>query len=217
MRTLQVHFISGREVLGHYWGLLSGGGLALPMGSLEEDLPVPGERVHLTVHISSIKKTYELEVQALEVRPSSGPGPGHGPGGQGDRRLMVAFLSGSKPDELLDAAWADGCDSPQRRTRRVSLAPQAQVKVRYERLDGGPMEGRTGRLVNLSQGGCCVEGSALPPPGTQVLLTTVEHEVKLVGRVRWTERPECGLMGIEFLGPAPDVGQLMQCLAPECK
>lgn len=211
MRTLQVHFISGREVLGHYWGLLSGGGLALPLGSLEEDLPAPGERVRLTVHISSIKKTYELEVQALEVRLGSGPAPA----GKGDRRLMVAFLAESTPDELLDAAWADGCDSPQRRTRRVSLRPQA--KVRYERLDGSPVEGRTGRLVNLSQGGCCVEGSALPPPGTQVLLTTVGQEVKLVGRVRWTERPECGLMGIEFLGPAPDVGQLMQSLAPERK
>lgn len=208
MRTLQVQFVSGREVLGHYWGLLSGGGLALRLGvdAVADGRPyASGDRVRLHVQVQSVKKSWELEVQVLELRTTE----------SGGQQLMVSFLPGEAPDEMLDAAWADGCDAPQRRSRRLP----SHTPVRYERLDGGPMDGREGRLVNLSAGGCCVEGPALPPPGTQVLLTTLpagareDTTVKLVGRVRWTERPEGGYMGIEFLGTAPEVGHLLQSLS----
>lgn len=213
MRTLQVQFTSGREVLGHYWGLLSGGGLSLEQQDLEELSDgaaavgltegvgfLPDEIFRLRVHVRSVKKAYELEVQVLDQRVSTD-----------GRQVVVAFLPHSRPDDLLDAAWADGCDSPQRRFRRLPL----QLEVRYDRLDGRERGGRLGRLLNLSSGGCCVEGAGLPPPGTQVLLTTVPRgpvaeQVQLMGRVRWTERPEAGMMGIEFLGAPPDLPKLMQ-------
>lgn len=198
MRSLQVQFASGREVLGHYWGLLSGGGLAVAVG---EDQPAAGEQVRLSIHVCSIKKTYVLDVQVLEVRHA-----------EDGTQAMVAFLPQSSPAELLDAAWADGCDAPQRRSRRLPL----QAQVRWEPLDGAQMEGRNGRLVNLSAGGCCVEGAALPAPGTQVLLTTQpagsRGPLRLLGRVRWTERPEGGLMGVEFVGAAPGVDELLHSL-----
>lgn len=202
MRTLQVQFASGREVLGHYWGLLSGGGLAIRLAG---DEPTPGEQVHLVVHVCSIKKTYELDVTVLEVRR----------GAEGTQ-AMVAFLPGRPPVDLLDAAWADGCDAPQRRTRRLPV----QEQVRYEPLDGSYPEGRTGRLVNLSAGGCCIEGTVLPPPGTQVLLTMREGTqgpVRLLGRVRWTERCDGGLMGVEFVGVHTGVGDLLESLGLPAK
>jgi hypothetical protein len=198
VRSLHVQFASGREVLGHYWGLLSGGGLAIAVG---EDEPLAGEQLRLSVHVCSIKKTYLLDVQVLEVRRA-----------EEGTQAMVAFLPQSSPAELLDAAWADGCDAPQRRSRRLPL----QAQVRWEPLDGTQMEGRSGRLVNLSLGGCCVEGAALPSPGTQVLLTTLpgggRASLRLLGRVRWTERPEGGFMGVEFVGPAPGVDELLHSL-----
>lgn len=203
MRTLQVQFTSGRDVLGHYWGLLSGGGLAIEVGQQGGAAFQQRERVLLEVQVLSIKKIYLLQVQVLDVR-----------GGDKGDTLMVAFLPHSPPDELLDAAWADGCDAPQRRSRRLPTHTQ----VRYDCLNGRQAESRIGQLVNLSSGGCCIEGTALPPPGTQVLLTTLPRStgegpsMKLVGRVRWTERPEGGMMGIEFLRPAPEIGAFLQTL-----
>ncbi len=207
MRTLQVQFSSGREVLGHYWGLLSGGGLAIELSQrmVGEEVPTcaVGEKLRLEVHVLSIKKTYCLDVQVVDVRTAD----------NGPAQLMVSFLPDTVPDELLDAAWADGCDAPQRRSRRLP----AHTAIRFDCLDGRGMEGRVGQLVNLSAGGCCIEGSGLPPPGTSVLLTTLPEdgcaaaEVKLVGRVRWTERPDTGgMMGIEFLRSLPEVGTLLK-------
>ena len=249
MLTLHVQFTSGREVLGHYWGLLSGGGLALDLSGIEllgqtkmrgvrdcsevSDSPPcvaagaaqcslapeapralatvamdqvnallpPGTALRLEVHVCSIRKTYPLDVRLVELR-----------NGKGGVQLVVAFLHSLPPDELLDAAWADGCDAPQRRSRRLPL----RTSVLFERLDGGPVASQEGHLLNLSVGGCCVEGSGLPPPGTQVLLTTQPRDategpsLKLAGRVRWTEKPSSGLMGIEFLRPAPEVQALLQ-------
>ena len=98
------------------------------------------------------------------------------------------------------------------RSRRLPLHAQ----VHWEALDGSQMEGRKGRLVNLSSGGCCVEGVALPSAGTQVLLTTEPEgergALRLLGRVRWTERPEGGFMGVEFVGTAPGVSELLSSL-----
>lgn len=219
MRTLQVQFSSGRDVLGHYWGLLSGGGLAIELNrrTFREVDPVTdegqppaftsGEKLRVEVHVLSIKKTYLLDVQVVDVRTAD----------KGPAQLMVSFLPDTTPDELLDAAWADGCDAPQRRSRRLPTHTQ----IRFDCLDGSGMEGKVGHLLNLSSGGCCVEGSGLPPPGTSVMLTTMPETggeasaVRLVGRVRWTERPDTGgLMGIEFLRALPEVASLLTSLGP---
>ena len=97
MRTLQVHFSSGREVLGRYWGLLRGGGLRLDLPllpelgtaasparhltaadtaavwSLDEAMTVlpadaqPGEQLWLQFHVQTIKKTFPVLAQILEL------------------------------------------------------------------------------------------------------------------------------------------------------
>ncbi len=250
MRTLQVHFPSGKEVLGRYWGMLCGGGLTLDLGDGDRGEVGPpdaprrgarehsgphligvrvgagvrgdtdcerGERVQLEVHVRTIKKTFRIVAEVLDIRRVAGV-----------LRATFGFVPDPSPDELLDAVWADGLDVPQRRSRRFPL----HAAVRYDCLSGrGARAGQVGRLVNLSQGGCCIAGKGLPPRDTQVLLfITVprelrhratrerEHEVSIVvaGRVRWTERCEDGMMGIEFLSSnsrsGPQINDLISAL-----
>ncbi|MFO0579167.1 MAG: PilZ domain-containing protein [Polyangia bacterium] len=201
MRTVLVHFPSGKEVLGRYWGMLRNGGLQLLRGDLETPLEdgEPGERVRLVVSVQTLKKTYQFVVKLVDV---------HGRGG--GMRLTLEFLPEEPPDELLDAVWADGCDVPQRRSRRVHVA----LPVRFTRLDSGTAH--DGELRNLSLSGCCIAGRELPREGAQVAVHLPQEllaaqdpswpplggpteDLTLAGRVRWTERPDDGLMGVEFL------------------
>ena len=239
MRTLQVHFASGREVLGRYWGMLRGGGLRLDLPllpelgsavgaaqqltaasaaavwSLDEALTVlpadaqRGEQLWLQIHVQTIKKTFPVLAQLLELtcRPEG-------------VHAVFGFLPESPPDELLDAVWADGLNVPQRRSRRHWL----QSPVQFACVSAGDAGLRAGELRNLSLGGCCIAGPALPPQGSHVMVqvcgsalqgpdTAVTEPVTLSGRVRWTECPDAGLMGIEFQGPSATLVQLLETLS----
>jgi hypothetical protein len=221
-----VHFSSGKEVLGRYWGMLRGGGLRLDLPMLPEAKPAAkedepallsppdttflptdaqrGERLRLQVYVRTIKKMFPVLAQLLELtRVPAG------------LRAVVGFLPEFPPDDLLDAVWADGLNVPQRRTRRHSL----RVPVRFACVSAGDGSLRTGELRNLSLGGCCIAGPALPPLGSHVMvqiageaLASPEAALHLSGRVRWTERPAAGLMGIEFQSQSPVLAQLLQSL-----
>lgn len=216
MRTVLVHFPSGKEVLGRYWGMLRNGGLQLLRGDLETPLVdgEPGERLRLIISVQTLKKTYQIVVKLVDAQ------------GPSARRLTLEFLPEEPPDELLDAVWADGCDVPQRRARRVHVA----LPVRFTRLDCGTAY--EGELRNLSVFGCCIAGRELPREGAQVAvhfpqelllapevsrslgqpLASVAEDLTLAGRVRWTERPDDGLMGVEFLRQEPRLEPLIDSL-----
>lgn len=245
MRTLQVHFPSGKEVLGRYWGMLRGGGLRLDLPMLprpdadgwdddEPGAPRPvaprpaaplaspdavtvlpmdtqrGERLRLQVHVRTIKKVFPVLAQLMELTclPSG-------------LRAVVGFLPESPPDELLDAVWADGLNVPQRRTRRHLL----RVPVGFACVSAGEVGLRPGELRNLSLGGCCIAGLALPRLGSQVIVqvsgealaragVSGQDTLHLAGRVRWTERPAAGLMGIQFHSASVALARLLQALPP---
>ncbi len=245
MRTLQVHFPSGKEVLGRYWGMLRGGGLRLDLPMLprpdaaswdddEPDAPRPapplptaplcsldavtvlpmdtqrGERLRLQVHVRTIKKMFPVLAQLMELTclPSG-------------LRAVVGFLPESPPDELLDAVWADGLNVPQRRTRRHLM----RVPVGFACVSAGDVGLRPGELRNLSLGGCCIAGLALPRLGSQVMVQVSPEALAsagvsgadtlhLAGRVRWTERPSAGLMGLEFHRASAALARLLQSLPP---
>lgn len=263
MRTLQVHFPSGKEVLDRYWGMLRGGGLRLdlpmlPQAPLElspeempeavpvqidDELPAgpcpapvvpsaaplmhrcttapdeslllpsdtrPGEQLRLQVHVRTIKKSFAVLAQLLALTwLPRGP------------RAVVGFLPDSPPDELLDAVWADGLNVPQRRSRRHAV----RLPVHFACVSGGDGGLRPGELRNLSLGGCCIAGLALPPRGSHVMVQVsgealfhsgiaYTSALHLSGRVRWTERPATGLMGIEFQRPSAGLAELLQALPP---
>ncbi len=256
MRTLQVHFPSGKEVLGRYWGMLRGGGLRLDLPMLlpppepePEDAVLPGsggrllvtpiavpaglaagssaaaaldaslflpddtqpgEQLRLQVYVRTIKKTFAVLAQLLDLTwlPSG-------------LRAVVGFLPESPPDELLDAVWADGLNVPQRRTRRHTV----RVPLQFACLSGGDGSLRPGELRNVSLGGCCIAGLALPPRGSHVMVQVASEALagagiayastlNLSGRVRWTERPATGLMGIEFLRPSSALAEFLAALPP---
>ena len=82
MRSIQVQFASGREVLNSYWGFLKNGGLVLadPVDLSE------GDNVVLDVKIKSLKRTYKLAARVVKRVPEG-------------NRAFVAF------EDLLAVRW----------------------------------------------------------------------------------------------------------------
>ena len=144
-KSIRVSFPTGRELLNAYWGLLANGGLVLsePHGrGLRE-----GDAVSLDVVIESSQQQYQLAGHVVRRPPSAG----------GSReRVVIAFSPGEPHDLLLSAAWAETENVPARRQRRFPI--DANVKFR-----GAQAEERSGRLVNLSYGGCCLRGPGESP------------------------------------------------------
>src|SRR4051812_32928110 len=100
MRMAKLEYPTGREVLRDYWGYLTSGGLLL--GEREEALPVglnDGDAFLVDVRICSLRKEYRLEARLRR---------------RDDGRPLVVFNHGT-PQELLNAAWADGQGVPERR------------------------------------------------------------------------------------------------------
>ncbi len=173
MKSIQMQYPSGRELLGAYWGHLQGGGLVL-----EGTNNAVGERVVVEVEIRSLKQNYRLSADVVAVE---------------NQRSYLLFLpaTGAVDQQvMINAAWADTNDVPQRKHRRIAT----QREVRY--LVGGAAS--TGQLLDVSRGGCRIRGAAPLPIGATVHL---EEAGGLEGRVRWTTRA-CE-SGIEFSAPPP--------------
>lgn len=201
MRTVAVQFPSGREVLGSYWGFLKDGGLILDAadprsdgvvtGALPEiDQLSEGEPLLLDIRVRTLKTAYRLAGRLVRRSPDG-------------RRAFVAFTSGQDQQALLDAAWADTYDVPQRKHRRYDQ----RAPIAY-RLDGGSES--EGEMVDVSPGGLRLRARAPLPVGARVQLRLLEEGLdrdELHGKVRWSRgRNECG---IELVRPAPIVQQLL--------
>ena len=179
MRSVQVHFPSGREVLSSYWGFLENGGLVLRESpELEE-----GDAILLDVRIKSLKQTYRFAGRVVKRSPSP-KNDGH--------RAFVAFDEGQDQESMLNAAWADSHDVPQRKHRRYPGGGEVRYITPAE-----PARIGKGKILNVSPGGCCLKGSMMFPVGARVRVTALG--IELDGQVRWiTPGDE---MGIEFAKP----------------
>jgi PilZ domain len=173
MRSIQVHFPSGREVLSNYWGFLHHGGLVLR--EVETDL-AEGDDVVLDVKIKSLKQTYRFAGRVVKKT----------------ERAFVAFADGQDQEVMLNAAWADSHDVPQRKHRRYPIGRE----VRYA-VAGAPEKSARGHLLNVSPGGCRLKGATVLPPGARVQVHA--QGLQLEGQVRWSSA--AGEMGIEFSRP----------------
>ena len=181
MRSARVEYPSGRELLAAYWGFLGSGGLVVPAGALSSsgdtlaaggDDGVEFEPLLLEVRIASLRKEYRL---CGRVKRTDG------------EAVVIAFDEDQAQDILLAAAWADGQGVPERRHRRWNL----ELPVRFRTYD---CEG-SGRLVNVSRGGCCVRVDTDIRMGARIFLV---GELFLVdGVIRWA-RSGSHLVGVEF-------------------
>src|SRR5438046_1568375 len=107
MKNISVRFQSGRELLNAYWGFLDDGGLFLE-GHVGVD-DKEGERIVADVRIESLKKRFTLKGRIAK---------------RDDRRTVIAFDKGEGQDLLLNAAWADSHDVPQRKHRRFQTGSE---------------------------------------------------------------------------------------------
>jgi len=180
MRNVNILFPSGRELLNSYWGFLQAGGLVIrEPRDLKE-----GDRISLDVRSRSLKQTYKFGMHVVRRTPD--------PEGE---KIFVAFDEGQDQEVMLNAAWADTHEVPQRKHRRFHVTNA--VTYFGTEPPSPPLEGQ---MLNLSRGGCRVKGAAPLAVGTRV--TVEAGGYKLTGKVRWTA--PAGEMGIEFLTPADD-------------
>jgi hypothetical protein len=178
MRSISVQFPSGREVLTCYWGFLSRGGLVLrEPKALPKDIQ-EGEALVLDVKIKSLKQSYRFAAKLVRRAVDAD-------------QVFVAFDEGQDQEVMLNAAWADTHEVPQRKHRRF---PMHSV-VSYSAPDA--LDHAEGHLLNVSRGGCCVKGTVQVPVGSRVKVSALGLEI--IGKVRWST-PGCE-MGIEFAQP----------------
>jgi hypothetical protein len=173
MRSIEVEFPSGRELLSSYWGFLHHGGLVLE----DRDDLTEGEDILVNVRIRSLKQSYQLTGRVL--RKSSGE----------DRRTIIAFAADQDQEMMLNAAWADSHDTPQRKHRRFPI----DREVSYTPADA-PDKSTRGYLLNVSPGGCRLNGPTVLQPGARVQVDA--QGIAFAGQVRWSSPG--GDMGIEF-------------------
>jgi hypothetical protein len=186
-RSIRVQYPSGRELLASYWGFLDSGGLVLhEAADLKE-----GDLVTLNVSIQSLKQSYRFSGKVAK-RSAPAAGAPH---------AFIAFDNGQAQQELLNAAWADSHDVPQRKHRRYIGGGE----VRYARIDR-PDETVEGEIVDVSPGGCRLKGALVLPIGARVRVDA--QGLELIGQVRWVTRGR--EMGIEFLRPGLAVQALIE-------
>ena len=181
-KRVTVHFPTGRELLRSYWGLLANGGLVLgePRGLRE------GDRVDLEVTIGTPGDGESFRLRGKVVRTPHEP--------ESHDRVVIAFDPGEPHDVLLDAAWAETVHSPSRRQRRFPL----DVDIRFH--TAATEDEISGRLLNLSLGGCCLRVNRHSDQHRFAVgetMTLIGNRLRLPGVVRWSEG---SCRGIEFSG-----------------
>jgi hypothetical protein len=186
MRSIQVQFASGREVLNSYWGFLRDGGLVLadPQNLIE------GDDVIVDVKIKSLKRSYKLAARVVKRAPDG-------------QRAFVAFDAGQEQDLMLNAAWADSHEVPQRKHRRYPTGNKVLYAATSE-----TQATHAGQILDVSPGGCRLKGPHLFPVGARVRVIALG--IELDGQVRWTAAGR--EMGIEFQKPAMVVQALLDDL-----
>jgi hypothetical protein len=92
MKEVEVRFSSGREVLGAYWGHLTGGGIAIHPAALSEELR-EGQSVSLQVIVAS---TPRVGISATVVRKTPS-------------KVILAFAGDDGKRRLLTAAFSERC------------------------------------------------------------------------------------------------------------
>jgi hypothetical protein len=169
VKQLDVRFGSGQEVLTAYWGFLSDGGLVIPdRGELNL-----GQLVRLRVHIASSETDCDLGGKVVRLH-------------QRDQQAIVAFDPGEPHDMLLTAALAETDDVPARAYQRHAVALPVEAS--------GSSGDATGRLVDLSCGGCCVrldDAAELFAVGEDIGVTT--QEFRATGTVVWAHGQDRGV------------------------
>jgi hypothetical protein len=175
MRSVQVQFPSGREVLSSFWGFLEHGGLVLHE---PRDL-VEGDSILLDVRIKSLKQSFRFAGRVVKRVPASD-------------KSFVAFNSDQDHQMMLNAAWADTHDVPQRKHRRYANSSE----VRYAHAEQ-PTRSLIGKIVDVSPGGCRLKGPVGLPVGARVIVSALGLDLE--GQIRWTTPGN--EMGIEFFKP----------------
>ena len=92
MKEVEVRFTSGREVLGAYWGHLTGGGIAVDPSALSEELR-EGQSVSLQVSVGSM---HRVAISGTVVKKSPS-------------KVILAFAADDGKRRLLTAAFSERC------------------------------------------------------------------------------------------------------------
>jgi hypothetical protein len=189
VKSLKVSFPTARDLLNAYWGLLANGGLVLPSPpyGLKQ-----GDRVALEIFIESSAIRCALGGQVVRHPGTSA--------GEEDDRVVIAFDAGEPQDVLLDAAWAEIDNVPARRERRYPL----DVDIRFAPAGTAEESLLSGRLVNLSLGGCCLRVPRSSDGRRFKVgepLTLISSKSKISGVVKWSDG---SCRGIEWESPQSD-------------
>lgn len=90
MKEVEVYFANGREVLGAYWGHLTGGGLAIDTAAVSEGLQ-EGRSVSLRIYVASEQR---VAIAGMVVKMTP-------------QKAIIAFAADDAKRRLLTAAFSD--------------------------------------------------------------------------------------------------------------
>jgi Tfp pilus assembly protein PilZ len=192
VKSIEITFKNGRDVLRSYWGFLSNGGLVL--GDRYANILEVGDRVNVKVAIESSGHEYQLRGQVVRRPDVSHMAP---------EGTVIEFAPGEPHDLLLSAAWSETENVPARRYHRQATRHDLQVRKNGRLLSG--------RLLNISLGGCCVTvhgGAGLLRAGDQVELAV--DEALAAGRVRWQRADDVGVQFDESHGEPDNIARFVR-------
>jgi hypothetical protein len=92
MKQVEVRFSSGREVLGAYWGHLTGGGIAVDPATLSDEVR-EGQSISLQVRVAS---EHRVAISGTVVKKTPS-------------KVIVAFATDDGKRRLLTAAFSERC------------------------------------------------------------------------------------------------------------
>jgi hypothetical protein len=168
VRSVEVSYATGKDLLAAYWGYLSDGGLVLANDNLR-----PGDLVSLRVQIHSTGVRHELSGKVVRCRDGG--------------RAVVAFEPGEPHDMLLTEALADAENVPARRHRRYPVMLSAEL------INGTATA--PAQILNVSESGCCVRVPATHRGQFSVgsSVRVCAGELAATGRVVWARHTERGV------------------------
>jgi len=111
MKEGEVRFSSGRDVLGAYWGHLTGGGIAVDPAALSEELR-EGQSVSLHVCVAS---THRVAIPGTVVKKTQS-------------KVILAFAADDGKRRLLTAAFSERCVALD--ARLLASDPDGVIDVR---------------------------------------------------------------------------------------